>query len=182
IFERTSGLMFAGAFFGSVHASADGGKRLEHRQNGLTMDYVYSLASTVVDGQVRVYVGTQPAHLFCSEDLGQHWTELPTLRSVPSAPTWSFPAPPHVAHTKFITFDPHDPTTIYACIEQGALLKSTDSGKSWIEINAVGFFRDNDRPAEHFYHVHKALIDTRDLKTTFVTIGVGSSSTPYGVS
>src|SRR5436309_1984617 len=149
IFERPSGLMFAGAFFGSVHASADGGKTWERRDKGLTMDDVYSLACTVVDGQVRVYVGTQPAHLFCSEDLGQHWTELPTLRSVPSAPTWSFPAPLHVAHTKFITFDPQDPTTIYACIEQGALLKSTDSGKSWIEVNAVGFFRDKDRSAEH---------------------------------
>ncbi len=173
IFEPTSGLMFAGAFFGSVHASADGGKTWERRDKGLTMDDVYSLASTVVDGQVRVYVGTQPAHLFCSEDLGQHWTELPTLRSVPSAPTWSFPAPPHVAHTKFITFDPQDPTTIYACIEQGALLKSTDSGKSWIEVNAVGFFRDKDRPAEHFYDVHKALIDPRDPKKIFVTGGAG---------
>jgi len=173
IFERTSGQMFAGAFFGSVHASADGGKTWERRDKGITIHDVYSLASNVVDGNVRLYAGTQPAHLFCSEDLGQHWTELPALRSVPSTPNWSFPAPPHIAHTKFITFDPRDPSTIYACIEQGALLKSTDSGKSWAELNTIGFFRDKDRPAEHFYDVHKALIDPRDSKKIFVTGGAG---------
>ena len=52
--------------------------------------------------------------------------ELAGLRAVPTASTWSFPAPPHIAHTKFITFDPKDSRTIYACIEQGALLKSID--------------------------------------------------------
>src|SRR6516225_12456595 len=93
IFERTSGTMFAGAFFGSVHASADGGKTWERRDNGITVHDVYSLASNVVDGKARIYAGTEPAHLFCSEDLGQHWTELSGLRSVPSSPDWSFPAP-----------------------------------------------------------------------------------------
>ena len=93
IFERTSGLIFAGAFFGSVHASADGGKTWERRDNGIPIHDVYSLASNVVDGKVRIYAGTEPAHLFCSEDLGQHWTELSGLRSVPSSPNWSFPAP-----------------------------------------------------------------------------------------
>src|ERR1041385_293326 len=33
IFERTTGTMFAGAFFGSIHASADGGKTWERRDN-----------------------------------------------------------------------------------------------------------------------------------------------------
>ena len=67
--------MFAGAFFGSVHASADGGKTWERRDNGITVHDVYSLASNVVEGKVRVYAGTEPAHLFCSEDLGQHWSD-----------------------------------------------------------------------------------------------------------
>ena len=173
IFERTSGMMFAGAFFGSVHASSDGGKTWERRDSGLAVHDVYSLASTVLNGTVRIYAGTEPAHLFYSDDLGSHWTELPGLRAVPSVPTWSFPAPPHIAHTKFLTFDPRDSETIYACIEQGALLKSTDAGKTWAEINTVGYFRDKDRPAEHFYDVHKALIDPRDPKKILVTGGAG---------
>ena len=94
IFEQTSGTMFAGAFFGSIHASADGGKTWERRDNGMTIHDVYSLAAHVVDGKVRVYAGTQPAHLFVSEDLGMHWSEIPSLREVPTTPQWSFPAPP----------------------------------------------------------------------------------------
>lgn len=180
IFEPTSGTMFAGAFFGSVHASADGGKTWERRDNGIAFHDVYSLASHVVDGKVRVYAGTQPAHLFVSEDLGQHWNEIPSLRSVPTTSQWSFPAAPHIAHTKFITFDPHDPQTIYACIEQGALLKSTDLGDSWREINTVGFFADKNRSTEQFYDVHRCLIDPRDPKNIFVTGGAGLYVTHTG--
>jgi photosystem II stability/assembly factor-like uncharacterized protein len=173
IFERTSGTMFAGAFFGSVHASADGGKTWERRDNGIPYHDVYSLASNVVDGKVRVYAGTQPAHLFVSEDLGLHWSEIPSLRSVPSTAQWSFPAPPHVAHTKFITFHPQEPKTIFACIEQGAFLKSTDEGKSWTELNTVGLLADKNRPIEHFYDVHRCLIHPRDPQKIFVTGGAG---------
>src|ERR671918_1117828 len=180
IFERTSGLMFAGAFFGSIHASSDGGKTWERRDNGMPIHDVYSLASNVVDGKVRVYAGTQPAHLFVSEDLGLHWSELSTLRSVPSTAQWSFPAPPHVAHTKFITFDPKDSKTIYACIEQGAFLKSTDEGNTWKELNTVGLLADKNRPVEHFYDVHRCLIDPRDTNKIFVTGGAGLYVTQTG--
>ena len=180
IFEANSRMMFAGAFFGSVHASSDGGRTWERRENGMTVHDVYSLASNVIDGKVRVYAGTQPAHLFVSEDLGLHWSEIPSLRSVPSAGQWSFPAPPHVAHTKFITFDPHDPRIIYACIEQGAFLKSSDEGKSWTELNTVGLYQDKNRPVEHFYDVHRALIDPRDPRKIYVTGGAGLYVTDSG--
>jgi photosystem II stability/assembly factor-like uncharacterized protein len=180
IFEPTTATMFAGAFFGSVHASTDGGRTWERRDNGITMRDVYSLASNAVDGKVRIYAGTQPAHLYVSEDLGLHWSEIPSLRSVPSAAQWSFPAPPHVAHTKFITFDPRDPKIIYACIEQGAFLKSTDEGKSWTELNTVGFYKDKNRPVEHFYDVHRCLIDPRDPRKIYVTGGAGLYVTDSG--
>ena len=91
IFEQTTGTMFAGAFFGSIHASADGGKTWERRDNGMTIHDVYSLAAHVVDGKVRVYAGTQPAHLFVSEDLGMHWSDIPSLREVPTTAQWSLP-------------------------------------------------------------------------------------------
>lgn len=171
--EPDSGTLFAGAFFGSIHASQDGGRSWERRDKGLAVDDVYSMAWARLDGKVRLYAGTEPARLFYSDDLGLHWVELKSLRSVPSAPSWSFPVPPNIAHTKFITFDPRDPNVIYACIEQGALLKSADLGKSWIELNAVGFYRDNTRSVEHFYDVHKALIDPRDPNKIYVTGGAG---------
>ncbi|HWO43893.1 MAG TPA: glycosyl hydrolase [Candidatus Eisenbacteria bacterium] len=173
IFEPRNHLIFAGAFFGSVYSSSDGGSSWERRDNGIGVRDVYSLARADHGDKVRIYAGTEPAQLFYTDDLGRHWTELPALRSVPSASVWSFPAPPHVAHTKFITFAPGDPNTIYACIEQGALLKSTDAGASWRELNTVGFLRDKNRPVEHFYDVHRCLIDPRDPARIFVTGGAG---------
>jgi photosystem II stability/assembly factor-like uncharacterized protein len=182
IFEKTTGTIFAGAFFGSVHASSDGGKTWERRDNGITYHDVYSLAANVVNGKVRVYAGTQPAHLFVSEDLGAHWRELPALRRVPSTDQWSFPAAPHVAHTKFITFDPKDENAIYACVEQGAFLKSTDLGQSWTQLNTVGLYKDANRPVEHFYDVHRCLIDPRDPQRIYVTGGAGLYVTHSGGS
>ena len=180
IIEPESGTIFAGAFFGSVHASTDSGRTWERRDNGLTVHDVYSLASVKLNGKVRVYSGTEPAHLFYSEDLGHHWTELPSLRSVPSTPRWTWPAPPHIAHTKFITFDPYDPTTVYACIEQGTLLRTTDSGQTWEELNTMGSFADKNRPVEHFYDVHKAVIDPRNPKKIYVSGGAGLYVTANG--
>src|SRR5687768_9465998 len=46
IFEPQSGTIFAGAFFGTIHASSDGGKTWERRDNGMPVHDVYSLAST----------------------------------------------------------------------------------------------------------------------------------------
>ena len=180
IFEKTTGTMFAGAFFGSIHASADGGKTWERRDTGIAFHDVYSLAANFVDGKVRVYAGTQPAHLFVSEDLGMHWRELPSMREVTSVGQWSFPAPPHVAHTKFITFDPFDQNAIYACVEQGAFLKSTDLGQSWKQLNTVGLYKDKNRPVEHFYDVHRCLIDPRQPDNIYVTGGAGLYVTHSG--
>src|SRR5687768_10405220 len=50
IAEPESGLVFAGAFHGGVHVSADGGKSWEQRSNGMTQNNVYSLAARRVDG------------------------------------------------------------------------------------------------------------------------------------
>jgi photosystem II stability/assembly factor-like uncharacterized protein len=180
LFEPTTGTIFAGAFFGSIHASADGGNTWERRDNGLAVHDVYSLACNVVEGKVRIYAGTQPAHLFVSEDLGHHWTELSALRNVPTRAQWSFPAPPHIAHTKFITFDPVNPHVIYACIEQGAFLRSVDDGRSWKELNTVGLLADKNRPVEHFYDVHRALIDPRNPQKIYVTGGAGLYITATG--
>lgn len=168
VLEPESGLIFAGAFHGSVHASSDGGRTWETRANGLTEHNVYSLALVRLNGRARLYAGTEPAHLFYSDDLGFHWTELPALRLVPSVPQWSFPAPPHIGHLKHINFDPTSPTTIYASIEVGGLLKSTDSGETWQELH--GIYED----------VHRLVIHPHNPKRMYVTGGNGLYVTSDG--
>jgi photosystem II stability/assembly factor-like uncharacterized protein len=145
--EPQSGLTFAGAFHGSIHVSPDNGKTWEPRDGGLTENDIYSLASRRINGRVRLFAGTEPAHLFVSDDLGLHWTEIPSLRSVPSVPKWSFPAPPHVGHVKHINFDPVNPSTIYASVEVGGLLRSKDGGERWEEF--PGLYEDVHRLMIH---------------------------------
>ena len=166
--EPESGLIFAGAFHGSVHVSSDGGKTWEPRGNGLTQDNVYSLASRRINGHTRLFSGTEPAHLFVSDDLGLHWNEVPSLRSVPSVPNWNFPAPPHIGHVKHINFDPENPTTVYASVEVGGLLKSTDAGKSWQEFPDL------------YEDVHRLMIHPTNAKFLYAVTGRGLYVSPNG--
>jgi photosystem II stability/assembly factor-like uncharacterized protein len=159
--EPESGLTFVGAFHGSVQVTADGGTTWETRNNGLTENDVYSLATTRINGRTRIYLGTEPAHIFCSDDLGLHWRELPAMRSVPSVPKWKFPVPPHIAHTKHISFAPGEPSTVYACIEVGALLRSRDAGETWEEIHGV------------YEDVHRLAIHPQDANRLYVVTGHG---------
>jgi photosystem II stability/assembly factor-like uncharacterized protein len=159
--EPESGLTFVGAFHGSVHVTGDGGKSWEGRNSGLTEHDVYSLAAVKQNGGTRLYLGTEPAHIFCSDDLGRHWRELPAMRSVPSVPKWKFPVPPHIAHTKHIAFAPDDADTVYACIEVGALLRSRDGGESWEQIDGV------------YEDVHRLAIHPNDPDRLYVVTGHG---------
>ena len=164
--EPESGLTFAGAFSGSVHVSADNGKTWEPRGNGLTETNVYSLASQRVNGHVRLFAGTEPAHLFASDDLGLNWSEVPSLRTVPSVPKWSFPAPPHIGHVKHINFDPDKSTTIYASVEVGGLLKSTDAGQHWEEFPSL------------YEDVHRLMIHPNNPKFLYAVTGRGLYVSP----
>jgi photosystem II stability/assembly factor-like uncharacterized protein len=164
--EPESGLTFAGAFSGSVHVSADNGKTWEPRGSGLTETNVYSLASRRVNEHVRLFAGTEPAHLFASDDLGLNWSEVSSLRSVPSVPKWSFPAPPHIGHVKHINFDPDNPMTTYASVEVGGLLKSTDAGEHWEEFPSL------------YEDVHRLMIHPSNPNFLYAVTGRGLYVSP----
>jgi photosystem II stability/assembly factor-like uncharacterized protein len=160
LIEPESGMIFAGANHGSIFASEDGGHAWEPRDKGLTEHDVYSLACTRLNGVTRIFAGTEPAHLFYSDDLGRSWAELPALRSVDTS-KWGFPAPPHIAHTKHINFHPQDPHTLFVGIEVGGLLKSTDAGRTFQVIPGM----DDD--------VHRIVINPLHPDLIYIATGVG---------
>ena len=171
ILVESDNLALAGGYgSGSLYLSRDGGHNWERFDEGLTETDIYSLASLRRNGRLRLFVGTEPARLFCSDDFGP-WNELPELRSVPSVGSWSFPAPPHVAHAKHITFDPRNPSTMYVSIEVGGLLRSDDEGLTWREV--PGMYED----------VHRLVINPREPEKMYVTGGAGLyASTDSGVT
>lgn len=159
--DPESGTLFAGIYGGGIQASTDDGKTWQARDRGLGSETVYSLARADTPSGTKIYAGTEPAHLFESTDLGASWTEIASLRDAPSLPQWTFPAPPHIAHVKFIAVAPDDPDVIYAAIEVGGLLKSLDGGGSWEELD--GFYED----------VHRIAICGSDPNSVYISTGNG---------
>jgi photosystem II stability/assembly factor-like uncharacterized protein len=141
--EPTRGVIFAGAHKGGFWVSEDNGQTWERRTNGMASEDVYGVNCVQAGDELRVYAGTEPAHLHVSTDLGQSWTELRSLLEVPSRASWTFPAPPNEGHVKNIVFDPSDPNTIYVGVEVGGAFKSTDAGQTWTELS--GFYEDVHR-------------------------------------
>jgi photosystem II stability/assembly factor-like uncharacterized protein len=141
--EPDTGTVFATMHNGGIAASEDFGETWQFRNQGIESENVYCITCSRAGDKVRLYVGTEPAHLYVSEDLGRSWRELSSLRTVPSVAKWTFPAPPHEAHVKNVAVDPTNPDKVYACIEQGGLFKSADGGETWKELQ--GFNDDCHR-------------------------------------
>lgn len=163
--EPSRGMLFAGTHGQGLHASEDGGKTWEVRVRGLVSEHIYSMNYVESGGQVLLYAGTEPANLHVSRDFGMTWEVLPSVRMASTVASWRFPAPPHHAHLKSISFDPRTPETIYASVEVGALLKSTDAGASWKELTreGTGLYED----------VHRVAIPSNSPDHVYATTGNG---------
>jgi serine/threonine protein kinase len=46
------------------------------RDVGITEPDIYSLSTVMVNGRPRLFAGTEPAHLFISDDLGLTWSDV----------------------------------------------------------------------------------------------------------
>jgi photosystem II stability/assembly factor-like uncharacterized protein len=173
--EPLRGGIFAGSHVtrdstspGGLYRSLDGGKTWEKRTRGLSTDHVFCVRSVQENGRPVIHAGTEPAGLFRSDDYGETWEDRPALRTVPNTDKWMFPSPPHVAHVKTMAFDPRDPNTIYAGVEQGALLKTTDGGHTWRELES--FSSPNDRS---YKDIHQITIRPSNPDELYMTTGPG---------
>ena len=134
-------------------------------------------SSAVIDGKTKLFAGTEPAHLFASDDLGETWQEIKSLRSVPSVAKWTFPAPPHVGHVKNIAFSPDNSRNIYVCIEQGGLMKSDDAGTTWKELHGFDEQIPFPLPEGAFADdVHRVLVRPAEPDRIFISSGIGICS------
>jgi photosystem II stability/assembly factor-like uncharacterized protein len=162
-------VLFAGAHSGGLFVSEDDGETWTASGNGISSahEHVFTLAAQPRDGRIVLWAGTQPAALYRSDDLGRTWFEVSSLQAVAGKERWHFPAPPNIAHVKHIGFYSREPTTLYVCIEQGALLKSTDDGRSWREL--TGYVSEHD----YWYHdAHRVVVGRKPTKL-YLTSGEG---------
>jgi len=170
VYEPVSGKLFAGAHAdGGLWVSDDGdGSKWRPLTTGLDRPHVYSLAARHDGDRVTLFLVTSPAALYRSDDLGESWTELANIRDVPDTDKWTFPPPPHIPHVKQITFHPTRPGTIFVLVEQGALLRSTDDGASWVELASYS------DPGELAYRdVHRLRINPENPDNFYLATGEG---------
>lgn len=84
-----------------------------------------------------VYTGTEPIHLYRSEDRGDEWEEITSLQDMPDdvKENWWFPQPPHEGHVLGVFVHPDDANTIYLCLEHGGIVRSFDRGTTWEDVS-----------------------------------------------
>lgn len=110
----------------------------------------------------RVYAGCEPIDVFVSDDLGSNWQRLDSVWDVPQVSITDYPVATVEPHVRDITIDPNDPKVIYAALQVGSMIKSTDAGKTWSLIESERGF-DSD--------VHTILLSPANSETVLIATG-----------
>jgi len=122
-------VVYAGTKGRGIIRSDDGGRTWQP----LGMEGHTVKAISVSPAQAdRIFAGTRPAYLFMSDDKGHTWRELEAFRKIRGRWFWFSPADsPWTAYVQAIAVSPSDPNVLLAGIELGAVVRSTDGGRTW---------------------------------------------------
>ena len=143
---RDADVIYAGTYGDGLFRSTDGGATWERIGADVGMDYVRAIAFAPDDPDV-LYVGTEPANVFRGADRGDTWIDL-GVRELPEAEDWFLPYSPRGGAVRAFAVHPDAPSLIYAGLEVGGVLKSTDGGQTWT------IARDEVHPDVHSLAVH----------------------------
>ena len=128
----TSGRAYLAAYEAGVYRTDDGGTTWRHL-DAYPTDYAHSVLAHPTDAD-SVYVGSEPAAVFRSMDGGGTWEEFGGFRAVPESADWGFHSPTRDSHVRDLRVAPDDPDRLYAGIEVGGMVRSSDGGASWKQL------------------------------------------------
>jgi hypothetical protein len=131
-------IIYTGTQSHGVLRSEDRGKTWQ--PTGMEGRVVKSISVSPVEPGL-IFAGTKPPGIFVSRDSGRRWSELEAFRKMRRW-FWFSPAErPFTAYIQGIALSPTDPQVIIAGIEAGAVVRSTDGGKTW-QDHRKGALRD----------------------------------------
>ena len=125
---------YLAAYEAGVFRTDDGGgtwKKLSSYPTG----YAHSVLAHPNEPGV-LFVGSEPAAVFRSDDGGETWEECRGFQEVPEANQWNFHGD-RLSHVRELRAAPGDPNTMFAGIEVGGVVKSSDGGKSWTQLHGL---------------------------------------------
>jgi photosystem II stability/assembly factor-like uncharacterized protein len=125
-------IVYLAAYEGGMWRSDDGGGAWR-QLHSFPVEHAHSVAVDPHDAAV-VYVGSEPATIFHSRDGGATWQECQGFRAVPESKRWHFFAPRH-AHVRDLVMATDDAQRLYAGLEVGGVVRSTDGGATWQQLH-----------------------------------------------
>lgn len=95
-----------------------------------SLNAIWSIAG---DSQGRLYAGTDPPGLFCSDDQAASWHRVAALEEHPTRELWEPARGGFSIHS--IQVHPGDPQLLYVAVSAGGVYRSEDRGASWSPCN-----------------------------------------------
>jgi photosystem II stability/assembly factor-like uncharacterized protein len=128
------GVVFAGTDHG-VFRSDPQRQKWQHLPSALDTLSTWSLVQAPDNPQVML-VGTQPAGIWRSEDAGKTWTQVPARFAAECIYV-------HRPRVTVITYDPRDPSHVYAGVEIDGVWRSADGGRSFTKAPSQGLISED---------------------------------------
>jgi photosystem II stability/assembly factor-like uncharacterized protein len=134
--------VLAGTRGDGVWVSVDGGARWKKPNYGKPgPGKVRSLALDPADSK-RVFAGGEPIELFVSDDVATSWHQVESVRKLDFVSDIGYPLATVEPHIRDIAVDPRDANTLYAALQVGGIIKTTNGGGAWSHIHGGGLDSD----------------------------------------
>lgn len=153
-----------------LYRSADGGQTWHAASEGLVYKHIRSLALHPEDVRLA-FAGTEPAAIHYSLDGGQTWRYCPEVADLRDRYRWYLPYSPRAGCIRGFALANE---RAYAAVEQGGLLRSDDSGRTWrlMDPSEDPRLETPDAPWIH-KDVHSVQVHTSSEDTVFAPTGGG---------
>ena len=122
--------VLAGSYGQGMFRSTDGGATWMPANQGLTATALRTIVAGAANNDA-ILCGAEPGRGFRSTDRGQSWQELTGIAALPDSEEWYLPYSPRAGALRNFYSPPGRPAHLFASIEVGGVLRSTDGGATW---------------------------------------------------